>query len=392
MKRMVENVLLKPMRVEHCSQTLYESLQFCVKMYELTRDSRWDEEGRRVIKLVRMTQQHDGGFDIGYDFDFGRIHKRGWSSAPECEMLVSLIEYGISFGFGEVMDIIEKGIGWILNNSSQIGSASWMIPYCPAASEDVMVYNGVSFSLAPLAMYHRFIRKDQRIKEIHDGFLNYLSGEFDWERGFWRYSDQSRGDLNRDQRRKVDNYHLGQQLEMHCRSYECVPREENLKLIRRLADYLLTLHQDWCPEPLPYLNLTTNEKMGVHLWGYASLINGFLQYYRIQKESAALEACKDIFEWVTQNAWLGDHFACVYHSIGTRMDRRFYPRSDAWVINNLVAYMAAEDPNNDWLQRTVSVYENIVRNDFSGYENHVLTNGKKLYGRLLQFKRWCSHK
>lgn len=379
MKELLKKILLRPKWVKYCSQTLYESLSFCNNMYEITNNEDWKKEGLHVIEKIRLIQQDDGGFDIGYEFNFGKTHKKGWSSAPECKMLVSLIEFGSIFGFDDVIDVVDRGIQWILNNSIQMDEDKWIIPYCPMATKEVMVYNGVSFALAPLATYYKYIKQDKKIKEIHDGYINYLYDEFEWENGYWKYSDQKRTDLKDIQHIKIDNYHLGQQLEMHCHSYDSLPNLKNKEIIDGLAEYLITLHQGSYPNPPPYLNYISNQEQGVHLWGYASLINGFLSYYQISKKKEFLVASKQIFDWINKFAWLNTYFACVYHEETKRMDKRFYPRSDAWVINNLSSYLRC-CCEREYMARVQDVYDYIRTQDYSGFENHAATNMKKVVG------------
>lgn len=377
MKKLLKETILRPKWVKYCSQTLYESLFFCNNMYEITKDEYWKKEGSGIIVKIRQIQQNDGGFDIGYEFDFGKIHKKGWSSAPECKLLVSLIEFGHMFGFDGVIDIVEKGIKWILNNSIQMTEDKWAIPYCPAATKEVMIYNGVSFALAPLAMYYKYVREDKKIKDIHDGYINYLYDEFEWKYGYWKYFDQKGSNLKDIQRIKVDNYHLGQQLEMHCYSYSLLVNQKNKEIIDRLASYLMIFHQGNQPKPLPYFNYVSNQEIGVHLWGYASLINGFLSYYKITKKEEFLSASKQIFTWINESAWLDAYFACIYYDETEKIDKRFYPRSDAWVIDNLSNYLRYTCKNN-YLLRLQTVYKKIKCQDFSGFENHAVTTTKKI--------------
>ena len=384
MRETLKKYVFRPRWIKYCSQTLYESLFFCNNMYTITQDEIWKSEGFQLIGKIREIQQDDGGFDIGYEFNFGKIHKTGWSSAPECKMLVALIEYGNLFGFESVSDIIEKGIYWINSNSYQIENDKWVLPYCPKATSEVMVYNGISFALAPLAMYYRYVKPDPKIKQIHDGYINYLYDEFEWDNGYWKYSDQRRTDLNKLQKLKIDNYHLGQQLEMHCHSYLSLPNEKNLKIITNLSRYLIKIYQSDYPNPINYLNYINNDKIGVHLWGYSSLINGYLKYFEISKEPTLIQISEYIFNWINKNAWSDDHYLCIYHAISEKNDNLFYPRSDAWVINNLSRCYLFSPMDFD-IRRLEGVYHEIKKQDFSGYENHAATKiGKLLNSKPIQ--------
>lgn len=380
MKDYLKNKIFRPKWVKYCSQTLYESLFFCNNMYKLKGENIWREEASNIVEKIRLIQQDDGGFDIGYEFNFGILHKKGWSSAPESKMLVALIEYGNIFGFESVIDIIESGISWIKNNSYQIDNDKWIIPYCPRAINEVMVLNGISFALAPLAMYYNYINKDENIKKIHEGYINYLYDEFEWQEGYWKYADKKRKNLDSIQLIKVDNYHLGQQLEMHCLSYACIPNEKNREIIDSLANYLLMLHQENYPNPLPYFNYGSNEKIGVHLWGYASLINGFLQYFSISKNWDYVIGSKQIADWIYSHAWINNQFSCIYYKDTKKIDNRFYPRSDAWVINNLSGVLKYTENKNEKILE--SDYNKIRAQDYSGFENHASTIILKIFSKL----------
>jgi len=368
--------LMRPKWIKYCSQTLYESLSFCNNMYIITSDNCWKNEALTIIKKIRMTQKEDGGFDIGYEFNFGKIHKKGWSSAPECKMFVSLIDFGSLFGFDYVNDIIVKGINWIINNSIKLEDNKWIIPYCPDATKELIVYNGISFALAPLANYYNSIEENKEIKTIHDGYINYLYDEFEWEKGYWKYFDQNRENLTDIQIKKVDNYHLAQQLEMHCYSYKNLENSKNRALIDKLSNYLLQLYEEKYPEPMPYLNYLSNEEYGVHLWGYASLINGFLSYYDISNDKRYLDKSREIFEWIGGNTRINNHFMCIFR-YDNNINKRFYPRSDAWVINNLSNYLKY-DLNESLLIPIQETYHKIKKQDFSGFENHASTRMSKI--------------
>ncbi len=108
MKKFLQTIayktLLRRPYVRYCSQTIYESLLGCMRMWEATSKNKRKERADKILGILLKIQRPDGGFDNGYDFNFGRLHKKGQSTAPELVGLVALTEYAKLFGKDKVFD------------------------------------------------------------------------------------------------------------------------------------------------------------------------------------------------------------------------------------------------------------------------------------------------
>ena len=130
-KSVLKRTILKPLRVTHCSQTIYESLLGCLRMWEATHDELWRSRADKLLVLLKEIQCPDGGFDIGYEFHFGRLHRIGEATSPELKGLLAMSEYGRVFGLDAVRDSTERAADWIRRNAMEIKSGCWAIPYAP---------------------------------------------------------------------------------------------------------------------------------------------------------------------------------------------------------------------------------------------------------------------
>lgn len=79
--------------VKHCSQTIYQALLATLHMHEATNEKYWFDEAKKLKDIMIDIQQKDGGWDIGYFFNFGYNHHKGESTSPELLSLVALIKY-----------------------------------------------------------------------------------------------------------------------------------------------------------------------------------------------------------------------------------------------------------------------------------------------------------
>lgn len=145
--------LLRPPYIRHCSQTVYEALLGCCRMWEATHDSRWGDRSQRLLNILLRIQQPDGGFDIGYEFNFGRLHKKGQSTSPELVGLVALCEYAHLFEEKQAGQAAQRAAEWICKRALDMGDGKVAIAYSPYTINEVMVYNGTSFACGALGCY-----------------------------------------------------------------------------------------------------------------------------------------------------------------------------------------------------------------------------------------------
>lgn len=342
----------------------------------------------RIVAIVRKIQRPDGGFDIGYAFNFGLLHAKGESTAPESLMLVPLIlckqlEFDVS-----VTDVIERGIRWILERMVYVDERSAYMPYGPDRSKDVIVYNGTSFAQAPLSMWGSITGRAALLQHSED-MVRYLA-----ERAFssgsglvMPYSEPRIGML-KEEIEKIDYYHLAQQAEMHFLSARWAGSSLSRQLAVGFATTLRSLSSR-C-DVIPYLNngLFHHE---VHAWGLASTVAALVDAFEFTGDRSFLDAAAKQYEWLSVHALRDDTVVPVLAEDGRAIDQAYYPRSDAWVVaalSKFLPHLGREDREKGGAQLE-RIYQRIARSDFSGYDNHASTRlrlvlsagAKKVLGR-----------
>lgn len=360
--------------VRHSSQTLYQCLLAAIQMYESTEDSLWQFEASKVKDRLLSVQQKDGGFDIGYFFNFGFDHKKGQSTSPELLSVVALIRYWEVFRDDKVKRAIERGIDWIIFNSFPV-NGDWAIPYGPYSSDEVVVYNGVSFAQAPLGMWSRYeqnVTKKQEILDIYRGMNRYLAKQLiETTEGCYMKYSESRSSLSKKAEAKVDYYHMAQQLEMHWYGHRYCPDENAQRIVEGFGKYLFYLHEKF--SIIPYLN--NDPGKGIHLWGYSSCINAFIAMWDMTKEDKYCVAAERISVWIINNSYRKEKniFYPVVSEMGLPLVSEYYPRSDAWVVNSLTCLYNRKRNVESLKSIILSAYLKISENDYSGRENHAGT-------------------
>ena len=374
---LAHRTVLRPHFVRHCSQTVYETLLGCLRMWEATGQAVWKDRARRVLALLITIQQTDGGFDIGYAFNFGRLHKKGDSTSPELVGLVAMAEYGRLFGVEAVAAPARRAAEWIRGRALDLAEGRWAIPYSPYTVRDVMVYNGVSFAAGALGRYLGIVEEDRELCRIYRGMVAYLDGVLqsnaDLPGRFWYYSDQSRADLVEPSRSKIDYYHQAQQVEMHALAEQACPAAGQLRLVQDAADHLVGLSERRLV--IPYANATSYFGGQIHLWGLASVVPGMLEAAVILPtlRSTYHRVARRTLEWIIQYGWNGKHFEAILHPDGSGAATCGYMvRSEAWVFNALAA-AAKHLGNGPWNDLAEQCYANIDAVDFSGPEIHAST-------------------
>lgn len=373
-RRLVLSTVLRPPSVRYCSQTIYESLLGCCRMWEATGDTRWKARAERVLAILLKIQQPDGGFDIGYDFNFGRLHKRGDSTSPELVGLLALCEYGRLFDRDRVQEAAKRATEWIRRHAQELGGGEVAIPYSPYTINEVMVYNGTSFACGALGYYLGVFGADKEISDLYHGMVRYLDRVMSMEEGspgrFWYYCDQSRDDWDEQRRVKIDYYHQMQQVEMHALAQQVRPDPVQLKLIRDAADHVAYLQSR---HPIvPYTNHARYFKDQIHLWGLSSVIPGMLEAAVVlpERREDYEKVARAVFDWIATHAWNGNSFEAILQKDGKRIDPRFYMvRSDAWVFNACAAAAKHLGPGA-WGEMSEACFATMERADFSGMESH----------------------
>lgn len=388
LRRLALNTLLAPPRVRHCSQTVYEALLGCCRLWEATGEARWRERAGELIDVLKSIQRPDGGFDIGYDFNFGQWHRKGQSTSPELVGLVAYCEYARLFGAEEVAAPVARAAAWVEARVLDLGGEKAAIAYCPDAVNEVMVYNGTSFACGALGCYLGQFGGDDGLRRAYEGMARYLEGVLTVDEGlpgrFWYYNDQVRTDLDPLRRTKIDYYHQMQQVEMHALAQQACPAPAQESLIRDAADHIVALH-DRHPV-LPYTNDTRFFKDQIHLWGLASVTPGMLEAAVVvpERRDTYHRVAREVLAWILQHGWNGRHFDAVLDAAGRPVTpRRYMVRSDAWVFNALAA-AAKHLGEGPWLAAAEPCFATMAGVHFSGPESHASTRRTRAVAAVLR--------
>lgn len=373
--KIVDNTINRPLWVQHCSQTLYQSALGCIRMWDETGDLKWQLRAEKVVHLILESQQPDGGFDIGYRFNFGYPHKVGESTSPELPGLLALAEYLSKQADPQTLAAAERAMSWIERFAFKTEvNGEWAIPYGPYSSTDVVNYNGVSFACGALGKYLSVFKGTERQQEIYHGFVRYLdrvSTESDEYAGrFWYYADQDDAALSELQKGKIDYYHQMQQVEMHSIAEQALSAPLQVKMIRDASDHIVAYY--WKHQIVPYTPCGRYFGGLIHTWGLCSVASGLLEASKVVPEKAEeyREVASAVGSWLVEKAYRGDgSFVPIMTTDGTAVDRRSYVRTDAWVFNTMCA-LEVHLGEGPWSSVIEPVWERLENANFSGIENH----------------------
>lgn len=380
----IKKFLLSPVYVRHCSQTIYQALLGCLRMLESEgANACWRIRAEKLVKILISIQRPDGGFDIGYEFNYGYVHKRGQSTSPELVALVALVRYCRSVGSSESLnDSIEKAAQWIsrhsmLDNVEEKAS----IPYCPEASSSVVNYNAVSFATAALAYYLNYQeRNEPSLMKVYEGFINYLNNAMSPSHisgRYWHYSDQADRCLSQRQRSKIDYYHMMQQVEMHSMAQCEISNDTQLRMIEDACDHIVHIQRE--QGVVPYVPDASFFQGNIHVWGYVSVASGLLESSRLlpRKAENYRECARQVLQWVCEHAWNGSYFYPVLDRKGRFVSSEYMVRSDAWVFNALCCGQRVLG-QGVWTSLIEPTFASMERADFSGKEAHARRSSLRL--------------
>lgn len=376
--KLAQKTVLRSPYIRYCSQTIYEVLLGCIRMHEATGLAIWRQRAANLVEILQSIQQPDGGFDIGYDFNFGAFHKKGQSTSPELVGLLALVQYANLFGKEKVYASTDRAVSWIKSHAIDMGESGIAIPYGPYSRSEVMVYNGTSFATGALGCYLGYVGKNEELEIIYKGMIKYLNSVLTvapYGSGrFWYYNDQSRSDLEGNQRFKVDNYHQMQQVEMHALAEKALPVKGQLELIRDATDYICLLGNQY--DVIPYYN---ENGSAIHVWGLSSVVSGMLEAATLlpQREADYKAIAHKVMNWLIRHSWNGRHFIPILDKNGGTVFSDYMVRSDAWVFN---AFCAAQKflGAGYWSDIIEKCFEKMESVDFSGPESNASTNLKRL--------------
>lgn len=356
----------------------------------------WEVRAKNILRILLNIQRPDGGFDIGYDFNFGRLHKKGQSTSPELVGLVALSEYARLFDKTQVEQPALRAVEWIRKHALDLGEGKMAIPYSPYTINEVMVYNGTSFACGALGCYLGQFDGDGKLRGVYKGMVKYLENVMSKDENlpgqFWYYCDQSRDDLDDLRRIKIDYYHQMQQVEMHALAQQACPTDLQLNIIRDAADHIVALYER---HPIiPYTNDPRFFKDRIHLWGLSSVVSGMLEAaVSIPDRCEQYHAVAiDVLDWIVRYAWNGQHFEPILQKDGGRVEPSHYMvRSDAWVFNAL-ASTVKHIGECSWIDIIEKCYHKMESVDFSGPESHASNRRVRTAVTALKGVKWLIHR
>lgn len=379
-KDIILKFINKPVNNVRSSQTLYEVMFTLLNMNEIYKEQRYRKQIKELSELMLKTQMPDGGFDIGYNFAFGiNMTKKSEkeSTTPEVLSIYALIKYYDLYKDDAVINSIEKGINWILNNSYKYLDKYWVIPYAPSSYKEIHITNAISFAVSTLT-YYMYVFKENinpRIQEICDGMLSYMRDELivDNNKGYWNYFEKKLIKEN-DYYIKIDNYHIAQQLYYHMQIQNYYKNNDNDEIVKLVSNYL----KDKVKEnvAVPYIETKEKKTRDIHTWGYASILLCALEWKNT-------EYIDNIATFMKNNIIGNNHFYPIVKESGEVIDENYYPRSDAWVLHSFSEYLLYNKSDNK-IKKIIDIGLQLQeRSKYSGKENHVYTFRKKYFSKCI---------
>lgn len=402
MVKMIKNSILKfvnaPEGGVRSSQTLYESLFYAVSRYCSSKDLMWFDYSNLVAKEIVSIQLDDGGFDIGYDFIFGKSLRKSNFREPTSPELLSVTALAVFVReFENKLDeesrmfyvgSINKGVEWVLRHVKKV-DGGLAIPYAPLSYSGVHITNATSFALSALAASVVFVDNPMRkqIIDIVHEMCRFMHGQLmDGVSGgkYWPYF-YSGNSINESlpSNNKIDNYHIAQQLYHHCLAQKFAPSEVNYQIIESVSAYLLSIQS--LDGFVPYTIVDGRPSDKVDLWGFSSLISAYLEANRLLCDRRLLVAAESVKAYIFKYCRFNDHFIPILiNSSKSAFDTNFYPRSDAWVIHGISSSFDVALTGED-VKFCDRVFEKIVNCNFTGLENHTLTVRKLIFSKFVGF-------
>lgn len=377
LRKIAYSTVLRPKHVRQSSQTLYETVLGCRALFEATNEVVWRDRASMAAKLIIANQLPDGGFDIGYKFDFGKQRGLKQATAPETKSLIALSEVYSAEPDSAISDGVRSAREWILKNTVWLDDGAAYLPYCPGVSGDLMVYNGVSFGAGALAGAIKALGHFPGVAETLRGYVKFLAKQMVIDGatagGGWFYSAVQAPPSTR----RIDYYHQAQQIDCHLYANSVLYDPTQEKMIRDATAHLVAVADRHTV--LPYYSTETGPDSKAAIWGLASVVPALLRAASQLRIDGARDVALRQLEWIIEKSWTGEHFYEVVHLNGDRGHEgyAFYnPRSDAWVFEALaVAYVATGKAH--YLNFATQVYDRLAAVDFSGYETHAMTMGKR---------------
>jgi len=393
---LLKNYLIKlinaPEKDIYSSQTLYECLFFLIETESYN-------DAFVLADLIVDSQLDDGGFDIGYDFLFGKGLTKTYDKEGTTPEILSITALSLLVHkckgfltkeqFKRYQAAIVKGVNWLLENQLTIETNKSAIPYAPHSFEYVHITNATSFAISAIALSYSLVNDGLKndLQELYGKLNKFMLDELvgtSYTAKFWPYFYQNGSEFEKQYiNDKVDNYHIAQQLYFHIIADEFLPCSHNKLIINSVSEYLYSCIDDG--GFIPYTIRSGKATSKVDVWGYSSVIMALAKASKYldkpQYMIAALSANNYLFKYCKAS----DYFLPIVDN-NTRkpFDINFYPRSDAWVIHSVSVLNNLSDISQSHIEFCRLVYDKIKSNKFRGLENHTYSLRKKFFVKLLR--------
>ena len=397
--KIIKNTVLKFVNAPESgilsSQTLYECMFYLLNIHSLSPSNDNAVNAKKVAYKIVETQLDNGGFDLGYDFIFGKgLNKKNpkEGTSPELLSITALSQYLLVFGDDQyVLNAIKRGLNWIFDRIIKEGDL-YAIPYAPDSYGKVHITNATSFCISALAscLPHVDANNKVLIEKYLDSMYLFMekqlvdSGD---NQAYWPYFYQNGTEEELSYTNdKVDNYHMAQQIYHHMLAQSIYPNKANEKTIKKVFNHLASLINDDGFIPYTFSNGKNTDKVDV--WGFSSLISAFSLYGHMHDSGLAKQCSKKILSYLMKNSWNGIYFTpIILHSNKHKFDQNFYPRSDAWVIHAISDHMRFVEEDINLISEVEKVYCLIEQGQFSGLENHTITLRKRIFSIIVNMIR-----
>lgn len=372
------------------SQTLYECLFYNLNLYKIKKDDSYYKRCQKIANEICVSQLFDGGFDLGYDFIFGKdLHKKNKKEGTSPELL-SITALSLYFEISDKTDLkvksaINKGMSWIDKRIIKVDDFH-AIPYAPDTYKYVHIINATSFCISAISTsieYVDDVNLKLRLKNYLGSMYNFIYDQFilvSESSAYLPYFYINGSEFERQfVNDKIDNYHLAQQLYHHIIADKYFPSDTNKKCIHYMYNYLSSLIDADGFIPYTINNKSISDKVSV--WGFSSVISAFSLYDYTYNTSSNV---KSIVRYLKAYCWNGEYFnPVILNSTRESFDSNFYPRSDAWVIHAISDYMLYSSFDENLFEMSESSFLLIEKDNYIGLENHTITFRKKLFAYLV---------
>lgn len=385
-KKIVTKFINSPSAGIYSSQTLYECLLCSCSMYLISKDERWKLAAAGLAERISRAQLNDGGFDIGYDFLFGKTRRKRHkveATSPELVSIYALSLYANIFGDRAFDSSIEKGVRWALRYIRHVGDAL-AIPYAPLSYDDIHITNATSFAISACSEAAFCLNDDIlacHCKDAVDGMSKFMNSQLTTVDGggYWSYFYSSGEADSSEISGKVDNYHVAQQLWHHMMVRDELKSRDDRACIEKVSAYLKSkISEDGF---IPYTENEGKVSGYVSVWGYASVLLPLSVLVK-KGDLVALKKGRLIVDKLRMKAWNGKYFWPVLDSDWGVLDSNFYPRSDAWVLHSLSEWLRVDPDQSDLFEIIDIGFREIESAEFKGLENHAINFRKRVVGSV----------